>query len=283
MKSEAGGRAIDRQAAGSSAMAANPPVSVKSDGAILRITLDRPSKLNALSSQMLLALRDALEHARKDRTVRCVLLTGAGRAFCAGQDLGALSYEDGDPPADLGAILDKDYNPTIRLIRELGKPVVCAVNGVAAGAGTSLALACDIVLAACSAHFVFSFAKIGLVPDSGSSWLLTRLLGEARAKALLLMPEPLSAVQAAQWGLIWRTVDDGRLMIEAEGLAQKLATGPGCALGQTKMLIHKASIATLADHLDSERDCQRQAGGSVEHREGLRAHSEKRSPNFSQR
>jgi 2-(1,2-epoxy-1,2-dihydrophenyl)acetyl-CoA isomerase len=283
MTPETTGEAVAQLAAGGDALATHAPVSIVLDGAILRITLDRPSKLNALTSQMLRTLHGAFAQARDDGAIRCVLLTGTGRAFCAGQDLGVLPHEINDPSADLGAILEEDYNPTIRLIRDLEKPVVCAVNGVAAGAGASLALAGDIVLAACSARFMFPFAGIGLVPDSGSSWLLTHLLGEARAKALSLMSEPLSAAQAAQWGLIWKTMDDERLMLEAEGLAQKLADGPTRALGQTKMLIQKASTGTFADQLGLERDYQRQAGRNNEHREGLCAYREKRSPNFSQR
>ena len=193
--------------------------------------------------------------------MRAVLLTGAGRGFCAGQDLGERDPRKAGPKPDLGATIGTYYNPLIRAIRALPKPVVAAVNGVAAGAGANIALACDIVLASDMARFVQSFAKLGLVPDAGGSWALPRLLGEARAKALALTGEPLSATQAADWGLIWRAVPDDALMPEARALALKLAKGPTYGLGLTKQAIQAAATNSLDAQLDLEQDYQRRAGG----------------------
>ena len=179
----------------------NPVLSTLDNG-VLQLTLNRPDKLNSFNRAMHLALRAGFEQAHADQSVRAVLLTGAGRGFCAGQDLGDRDPAKQSGPPDLGATLNDFYNPLVRLIRTVPKPVICAVNGVAAGAGANVALACDIVLAAKSARFIQAFAKIGLIPDAGGSWSLTRLLGEARAKALALTAEPLSAEMAAQWGLI---------------------------------------------------------------------------------
>lgn len=182
---------------------------------------------------------------------------------------------------DLGRTLDTFYNPTLRLMRDLRKPIVCAVNGVAAGAGANIALACDIVLAAKSAKFVQAFAKIGLIPDAGGSWSLPRLVGEARAKALALTAEPLMAEQAADWGLIWKAVEDAELMAQAQALAAQLAAGPTLGLGLTKMLIQEAATNDLSTQLDRERDTQRQAGHSKDYAEGVTAFLEKRGPRFT--
>lgn len=247
---------------------------------VLALVLNRPDRLNALTEDMHLALRAGIQRAHDDADVRAVLLTGAGRAFCAGQDLGDRDPRKGGPAPDLGQTLETYYNPTLRLIRSLDKPVVCAVNGVAAGAGANIALACDIVLAAQSARFIQAFAKIGLVPDAGGSWSLTRILGEARAKALALTAEPLPAQQAADWGLIWKAVADDALMDQARALALSLAAGPTLGLGLTKRLIQAAATNSLDEQLDLERDAQRKAGRSADYAEGVTAFLEKRPALF---
>lgn len=255
-------------------------VLVEQDHGVLCLTLNRPDRLNAFTPDMHLALRAGLERASSDPAIRAVLLTGAGRGFCAGQDLGDRDPRKGGPAPDLGHTLDTYYNPNLRLIRALEKPVICAVNGVAAGAGANVALACDIVLAAQSARFIQAFAKIGLIPDAGGSWSLPRLLGEARAKALTLTAEPLDAQTAADWGLIWKAVPDSDLMPQAHALAAKLAAGPALGLGLTKRLIHAAASNSLDQQLDMERDLQRQAGQSADYAEGVTAFLEKRQPEF---
>ena len=253
------------------------------EGGVLTLTLNRPEKLNAFDMAMHAALRAGFARAGREDAVRAVLLTGAGRAFSAGQDLGARDPRSGGPAPDLGETLGQHYNPLIRAIRALDKPVIAAVNGIAAGAGANIALACDIVLAADSARFIQSFAKLGLVPDAGGSWTLTHLLGEARAKALALTAEPLSARQAADWGLIWKALPDDMLMAEAQTLAAKLAQGPTFGYGLTKAAIHAASTNTLDAQLDLEQDYQRRAGFSADYAEGVAAFLEKRSPRFSGR
>src|SRR5437763_5479202 len=209
------------------------------------ITLNRPERLNALTLAMGEALTAALAEAEADEGCRAVLLTGAGRGFCAGQDLTAV----GDAP--LGDLLEH-YNPMIRKLRALPLPVVCAVNGAAAGAGANLALACDIVLAAQSASFVQAFARIGLVPDCGGTWFLPRLVGMARARALAMLAEPLPAEKAAEWGMIWQTVDDERLMDEAHALTARLAAGPGKALALTKRALDASGSTDLDRQLALE-------------------------------
>jgi len=248
---------------------------------VLTLTLNRPEKLNSFNEDMHLTLRAGFERAEADSAVRAVLLTGSGRGFSAGQDLGDRDPRKGGPAPDLGHTLETFYNPTLRLIRNLPKPVVCAVNGVAAGAGANIALACDIVLAARSAKFIQAFAKIGLIPDAGGSWSLARILGEPRAKALALTAEPLSAEKAAEWGLIWKAVDDAALMEEARALAASLAAGPTLGLGLTKKLIQSAATNSLDEQLDLERDCQRQAGRSADYAEGVTAFLDKRKPEFT--
>ncbi|WP_349364933.1 MAG: 2-(1,2-epoxy-1,2-dihydrophenyl)acetyl-CoA isomerase PaaG [Roseitalea porphyridii] len=250
-----------------------------SDGMLL-VTLNRPDKLNAFNEDMHLALRAAIQRAHDEDEVRCVLITGAGRAFCAGQDLGDRDPRKMDEPPDLGETLATFYNPTLRLIRSLEKPIVVAVNGVAAGAGANIALACDIVLAAKSAKFIQAFSKIGLTPDAGGSFMLTRLLGEARAKGLALTGEPLTAEQAADWGLIWKAVDDAALMDEATALARRFATGPTRGLGLTKQSIQAASTNGFDVQLDHERDTQRMAGRTADYAEGVSAFLDKRAPVF---
>jgi 2-(1,2-epoxy-1,2-dihydrophenyl)acetyl-CoA isomerase len=256
-------------------------VQVASDAGVLRLTLNRPDRLNAFNEHMHMALRAGFERARDDASVRAVLLTGAGRGFCAGQDLGDRDPRKGGPAPDLGQTLETLYNPTLRLMRSLEKPIVCAVNGVAAGAGANIAFACDIVLAARSAKFIQAFAKIGLIPDAGGSWNLARILGEPRAKALAMTAEPLMAERAAEWGLIWKAVDDDQLIAEAAALAQSLAAGATRGLGLTKRLIQAAATNSLDAQLDMERDCQRDAGRTADYAEGVTAFLEKRKPEFS--
>ena len=252
------------------------------ENGVLTITLNRPDKLNSFNSEMSEAFHSAFIRAEDD-DVRSVLLTGAGRAFCAGQDLGDRDPRKMTEPPDLGHTIEKYYNPVLRRMRSLEKPIVCAVNGVAAGAGANIALVCDIVLAAKSAKFIQAFSKIGLVPDSGGTWSLTRLVGEARAKGLALTAEPLTAETAELWGLIWRAIDDDVLMTEAIALADKLAAGPTVGLGMIKRAIQTASTQSLDDQLDLERDLQREAGRSADYAEGVTAFLEKRPPKFEGR
>lgn len=261
-------------------MTGDATVSVLQKDGVCRLTLNRPDKLNAFNEEQHLALRAALEDAAADSAVRAVLLTGAGRGFCAGQDLTGRSPDMTGEAPDLGASLDKLYNPLIRRIRSLEKPVVCAVNGAAAGAGANLALACDIVIAARSAVFIQAFCKIGLIPDSGGTWILTRLAGEARAKGLAMTGAPLDAETAAAWGLIWRVADDEDLEAEAWALASGLAAGPATALGLTKRALQAAAVNTLDTQLNLERDLQREAGHSPDYAEGVAAFLEKRAPKF---
>ncbi|WP_436637495.1 2-(1,2-epoxy-1,2-dihydrophenyl)acetyl-CoA isomerase PaaG [Microbaculum sp. FT89] len=247
------------------------------------VTLNRPDKLNAFNAEMHRELRAALDELGADDDCRAILLTGAGRGFCAGQDLGDRDPSKMDGPPDLGATLENFYNPLVRRIRALKKPVVCAVNGVAAGAGANIALACDIVLAAESARFIQAFARLGLVPDAGGTWQLPRLLGEARAKALALTAEPLPAAKAAEWGLIWKSVADDALMDEATSLVESLAKGPTVGYALTKQAIHAAASNDLDAHLDLERDLQREAGRTPDYAEGVAAFLEKRPAKFTGR
>ena len=245
------------------------------------LTLNRPEKLNAFNIDLHIALRSALEDVASDEDCRAVMITGAGRGFCAGQDLGDRDFSDSDQASDLGATIEAYYNPLVRQIRALELPVVCVVNGVAAGAGANIALACDIVLAAKSARFIQSFAKIGLVPDSGGTWILPHLIGEARAKALALTATPVFAEQAEQWGMIWKAIDDEDLMAEAHKMMRDFAIAPTVSLGLTKSGIQSAATNTFSEQIDLERDLQREAGSSADYIEGVTAFLEKRQPQYT--
>jgi 2-(1,2-epoxy-1,2-dihydrophenyl)acetyl-CoA isomerase len=250
---------------------------------VATVTLNRPDKLNAINERMHAELAAALDRIEADPAVRALLLTGAGRAFSAGQDLGDRVMGEGDAPPDLGETLDRLYNPLIRRLRQLELPVIAAVNGVAAGAGANLALACDLVLAARSAKFIQAFSRLGLVPDSGGTYVLPRLVGPARATGLALLAEPLPAEQAAAWGLIWQVIDDDRLLDEATALARKLATQPTKGLGLIKRALNASAANTLGEQLDLERDLQREAGRTEDYREGVRAFLDKRPAAFKGR
>jgi 2-(1,2-epoxy-1,2-dihydrophenyl)acetyl-CoA isomerase len=247
---------------------------------VARIALNRPDKLNAFNEAMHGQLASALDAADADPAVRCLLLTGNGRGFCAGQDLGDRNFGAGEVP-DLGRTVDRFYNRLIRTITDLPMPVVCAVNGVAAGAGANVALACDIVLAARSATFIQAFCRIGLIPDSGGTWALPRLVGRARASALALLGERVGAEQAEQWGMIWRCVDDDRLETESMSLATHLASQPTRGLALIKRALKSSSANTLDEQLDLERDLQSLAGRTADYREGVAAFLDKRAPRFS--
>ncbi len=258
------------------------PILVEQRAGYRVVTLNRPQRLNAFNEAMHRALMAALEAAEADQACRALLLTGAGRGFCTGQDLSdRLAKADFKP--DLGGSLGAFYNPLVRKLRALPFPVVAAVNGVAAGAGCNIALNCDIVLAARSASFVQSFAKVGLLPDSGGSWLLPRLVGAARARGLALLAEPLPADTAESWGLIWKAVDDAALMAEAEKLCAQFASAPTHGLSLIKRALNAAETNTLDQQLDLERDLQREAGSTPDYAEGVRAFMEKRPPKFTGR
>lgn len=250
---------------------------------VATLTLNRPEQLNSFNAQMHKEVREALKQVRQNPEVRCLLITGSGRGFCAGQDLGDRNVAPGAAAPDLGESIEKNYNPLIRALRDLPMPVICAVNGVAAGAGANIALACDITLAARSASFIQAFCKIGLVPDSGGTWTLPRAVGMARAKALALLGDRLSAEQAEQWGMIWRCVDDAALQDEALKLARQLATQPTYGLALIKRALNASASNSFDAQLDLERDLQRLAGRSEDYREGVAAFMAKRTPEFKGR
>jgi len=254
-------------------------VLISTQAGVMTVTLNRPDKLNAFVAEMHGLLREAISRAESDASIRAVLLTGAGRGFCAGQDLAERDMSD--PNLDLGGGLDANYNPFVRRLRALPKPVICAVNGIAAGAGANLVLACDIVLAARSASFLQAFAKIALVPDCGGTYWLPRLAGTARAMGMAMLAERVGAEDAERWGLIWKCVDDAKLMDEARAMAHSLAAGPTHTYGTIKKAIYASAANTLDQQLDLERDLQREVGRHTDYREGVAAFLEKRKPNFT--
>ena len=255
-------------------------IQFKIENGIAVLTLNRPDRLNSFTQAMHREVRAALDQVQADKTVRVLLLTGAGRGFCAGQDLNDRAVEPGAPGVDLGESVEKYYAPLVMTLRTLPMPVICAVNGVAAGAGANLALACDIVLAAKSASFIEAFSKLGLIPDTGGTWALPRLIGPARAMGLAMLGERLPAEQAEAWGLIWRCVPDDALMIEAMAMAEHFATAPTKGLAYTKKAMLASSTNTLEQQLALEASMMRELGYSHDYREGVAAFIEKRQPQF---
>ena len=255
-------------------------IEFKLDDHVARITLNRPDRLNSFTAQMHEELRSALAEAAE---ARVIILTGAGRAFCAGQDLNERSVAAGGEPLDLGATVESGWNPLITALRSMPQPVIAQVNGVAAGAGANIALACDLVVAARSARFIQSFSAIGLIPDSGGSWILPRLVGQARAMGLALTGEPLPAEKAEEWGLIWKCVDDEALGAEVDALASKLASLPPLGLAAIKAIVRSTWGRTLDEELLLQRDEMRRLGFTQDYREGVAAFLEKRTPNFTGR
>ena len=247
---------------------------------VMTLTLNRPERLNSFNDEMHRELAQLLTQAERDDTIRCVLITGAGRAFCAGQDLNDRNVDPTGEAPDLGASVENFYNPLVKRLAALPKPVIAAVNGVAAGAGATLALGCDIVIAARSVNFIMSFSKLGLVPDCGGTWTLPRLAGRARAMGLALMGDKLSAEQAHQWGMIWQVVDDEALTDTARQLATHIASQPTFGLGLVKKALLASETNTLDQQLELERDYQRLAGRSEDYREGVSAFLAKRTPAF---
>jgi len=250
---------------------------------VARIMLNRPDRLNSFTAQMHAELRDALARVADGGDARVLLLTGEGRAFCAGQDLSDRAVAPGAAPVDLGASIEENYRPLVLALRSLPLPVVCAVNGVAAGAGANIALACDVVIAKKSASFIQAFCKIGLVPDSGGTYFLPRLVGSARAMGLALFGDRVTAEQAAEWGLIWKCIDDGEFAATTDAMVAQLADAPTAGLAAIKRALYASSGNTLEQQLDVERDAQRSLGYSDDYREGVAAFLEKRAPRFSGR
>jgi 2-(1,2-epoxy-1,2-dihydrophenyl)acetyl-CoA isomerase len=245
---------------------------------IARITLNRPERLNSFNVQMHHELRDVLRDELGD--ARVVILTGAGRGFCAGQDLNDRAVAADGHPVDLGMTVETGWNPLIRRLTGLPQPVIARVNGVAAGAGANIALACDIAVAARSAKFIQSFSAIGLIPDSGGTWALPRLVGQARAMGLALTGVPLPAETAEAWGMIWKCVDDEELDAEVDAIAEKLASLPPLGLAAIKKMIRESWSHSLDQELNHQRDAMRRLGFTEDYREGVSAFLEKRQPNF---
>jgi len=249
---------------------------------IARLTLNRPERLNSFNTQMHEEVRAALASIPAS-SARVLVIGGAGRGFCAGQDLNDRAVAPGGGPPDLAASIEKYYKPLVLALRSLPVPVIAAVNGVAAGAGANIALACDLVIAARSANFVQAFSKLGLVPDSGGTWFLPRLVGTARALGLTLLGDKLSAEQAVSWGLIWRCVEDAELAGVVDGLARQLAVAPTRGLARTRQAIYSSWGRTLEQQLDTERDYQGELGRTADYAEGVAAFAAKRAPNFTGR
>ncbi len=252
-------------------------IEFKLEAGIARLTLKRPDRLNSFTVQMHEEVADALSDLGD---ARVLVLTGAGRGFCAGQDLNDRAVAPGQA-VDLGESVEKRYNPLVRRLASLPMPVVARVNGVAAGAGANIALACDVVIAAKSAKFIQSFANIGLIPDSGGTWVLPRLVGQARALGLALTAEPLPAEKAAEWGLIWKAVEDEALDAEVDALAARFAAAPTRGLAAIKKMIRESWGHSLDEELDLQRDAMRELGFGDDYREGVAAFMEKRKPNFT--
>jgi 2-(1,2-epoxy-1,2-dihydrophenyl)acetyl-CoA isomerase len=250
------------------------------DSGIARLTLNRPDKLNSFNTHMHGEVQQALA-LLPSNGARVLVLTGAGRGFCAGQDLGDRGVAPGSQDVDLGESIDKYYKPLVLALHNLSMPVIAAVNGVAAGAGANIALACDLVIAARSASFVQAFSKLGLIPDSGGTWTLPRLVGNARALGLTLLGNKLSAEQAAAWGMIWQCVEDTELTATVDAVAQQFAVAPTRGLAATKAAIRGSWQRSLAEQLDIERDAQRELGRSADYAEGVAAFGEKRHPHFT--
>ena len=244
------------------------------------LTLNRPDRLNSFNTDMHAEVREALKCVANDKLVRCLVLTGAGRGFCAGQDLGDRNVASDSDMPDLSESVEKNYNPLIRSLMGMDKPIICAVNGVAAGAGANIALACDIVVAAESASFIQVFCNLGLIPDSGGTWNLPRAVGLPRAKGLALLGEKLPAAKAEQWGLIWKCVEDDNLMDDVMAMARRLATQPTKGLGMIKRALNESTANSYHHQLELEKEYMRQAGRTHDYREGVAAFMDKRKPEF---
>lgn len=261
---------------------ANETVLATSAGGVLRLTINRPDRLNSLNRDVFDGVMAGLDQLERDDTLRVAVLTGAGRAFCAGQDLTGEVYNASGPQPDVGLVVER-YNGMVKRLRGVAKPVIAAVNGIAAGAGANLALACDIVLARKSASFLQAFARIGLVPDCGGTYFLPRLVGEVRARAMTMLAEPVKAEQAEAWGMIWKAIDDETFDAEVTAMAEKLAAGPTYGLGLTKQALHASSTNDLSTQLAMERDLQRLAAATPDYIEGVTAFLGKRAAAFSGR
>jgi len=254
-------------------------IDFSADGPVARLTLNRPDRLNSFTVRMHEEVREALDHLGDSRVL---VLTGAGRGFCAGQDLNDRAVAPGET-VDLGETVTQCWNPLVRTLTSLPQPVIARVNGVAAGAGANIAFACDIVVAAKSAKFIQSFSAIGLIPDSGGTWVLPRLVGQARALGLALTGEPLPSEQAAEWGLIWKAVEDEALDVEVDAIAGKLAALPPLGLAAIKNMIRMSWQYSLDEELERQAGAMRRLGFTADYREGVAAFLEKRTPTFTGR